>query len=157
MGSEDNPIEVPSRDNTTIGDRKVFKLILKRSEPIPSTGEFTREVVDFSNIDFPTVDSYVWSYLRSSARNNINANVSINTFLSNYETKIQNDLSVNSNYCPFLENIYTVYSQYYTSEIFIRINVRILVKYPNTDPLSLYSIGTKHSYTIYLKTVKEIP
>lgn len=154
MGSVENPIEVPSRNNTEIGDRKIFKLLLKRSEPIPSSGDFTDETIDFSDLPFPAIDVYYWTIIDPS--NYLSRYESIDRYLNNYSTTlIQSDTSINPVYFPFLENIYTVYSTYYTKEILIKINLSIRIGYPYDDPLYTYKKETLHSYTMYLRKINE--
>ncbi len=179
LGSEENPIEVPSRNNLVNGSRKTFKLILKRSEPIPSTGEFTEETINFSDIYFPSVQNCTWAYAGKRSNNSAtttniesdsisnsedsNFSQQVNTsgtsgeFLSNYYTELfQNDPSVNPIYYPFLENVYSVYPRYYTSELPIVINLSIIVEYPYDDPLYISKRNTTHYYTIYLRKVAEL-
>lgn len=184
IGSYQSPIEVPTQNNTFYGLRKVFKLVLKRSEPIPSMGEFTRETIDLldsgenGSIEFPTIKEYTWSLVnnndsdkaigysdsqeqqeesensgesnRGSQQNN-QPGQSSSTYLRAYSVKLyKDDINIESQFYPFLENIYTVYPEYYGSDFIIRVNFSIIVKYPVLDPLSWVNSTTEHTYNIYL-------
>ena len=184
LGSEINPIIVPSRNNLNIGTRAVFKLILRRSEPIPSTGKYTGETIDLlSDIYFPEVSNYKWSYTSINTPTGTNYNTETNIgdrgaqnqessedvalasnrinvieggYLSSYSTSLfQSDSNIALEYFPFLENIYTVSSRYYTSDIGIRVEADIIVQYPYTDPLYMLKKYTTHSYTFFLSNQGE--
>lgn len=181
LGSESNPIQVPTRSNLTIGARATFKLILRRSEPIPSTGKYTSETLDLtSDVYFPEVANYSWiftsidtpgsGYTQQQLKPTINDRSNqtsdsdkipeeeINKilevesgYLSSYSTSLfQSASGIDPEFCPFLENIYSVYSKFYTSEIGIRIDTDIIVQYPYTDPLYVLKKYTTHSYTFFL-------
>lgn len=180
LGSEKNPITVPSRNNLTLGDRKVFKLILQRSEPLPESGRYVEELLDMkSDVYFPEVINYTWKFNGPDIPLNISGDIDsddeeeeirnkgsqpevINIdsvdpkiteggYITSYQTELfQSDDKISSDYIPFLENIYTVYPKYYTTEIGIRVDTDILVQYPYTDPLYTFKKTTTHSYTFYL-------
>ena len=188
LGSESNPIQVPTRNNLTIGSRTTFKLILRRSEPIPSTGKYTSETLDLnSDVYFPEVINYYWIFTsvntpgynyttqqqpnltdgsNQTADSNYNEIPSEETgknsevdgeYLSSYSTSLfQSASGINPELCPFLENIYTVYSKFYTSEIGIRVDTNIIVQYPYTDPLYMLKKSTTHTYTFFLSKQGEI-
>jgi hypothetical protein len=180
LGSESNPIQVPTRSNLTIGARATFKLILRRSEPIPSTGKYTSEILDLtSDVYFPEVVKYSWMFtsidtpgytqqqlkptiINDRSNQTLDSNKisekEINKilkveggYLSSYSTSLfQSASGIDPEFCPFLENIYSVYSKFYTSEIGIRIDTNIIVQYPYTDPLYMLKKTTTHSYTFFL-------
>lgn len=181
LGSENNPYQVPTKNNTIVGTRQVFKLILYRSEPIPSEGRYTGETIDLTSVYFPEVVNYSWIFtsIKSSgptpsqsnsddrgAQNQESDDSSTDKetnnkldggYFTSYSTSLfQSASGIEPQFCPFLENIYTVSPSYYTSEIGIRVSVDIVVKYPYTDPLYLLNKTTTHSYTIYLSKQGEI-
>lgn len=177
LGSESNPIIIPSRNNLTLGPRTVFKLILRRGEPIPSTGEYTDESLNFSDdVYFPEILNYSWVFTNISTKskgeeedlrgnqfsgeNELAVNSSSNIidketgssgYFNYYSTSLfQEDLDIDPQFCPFLENIYSVYSRYYNSDIGIIVDTSIIVQYPYTDPLYMLKKTTTHTYTFYL-------
>lgn len=184
LGSLENLIEVPSRDNIEIGERRLFNLVAYRQEPIPETGEFTeRQEIVFPYVeDLLYVDSYTWTKLESSTfsttdtdnndvdddsnsdiENSVDDRTSTTSssgkYLREYRSEIfPYDLNVDNSQYPFLENIYIVNPRYYTTEIPIKVNVTVLANYPLSDPLyQIYKRITTHSYTIYLlKRAQEV-
>ena len=188
LGSLENPYVVPSRDNENYNpsDRKLFNLTLERSEPIPTTGEFTHEVInlDDNSVRFPSIGSFTWTYINSQDYSNNTTNsredeespnttnnvdketqtspgsYSMRSFLERYSTEIHEagfvttrtgtGPQISLNY-PYLENVYSVKSTYFRTSILFKVNVSIVVDYPNNDPLyTSYKRKTTHSYTIYL-------
>lgn len=159
LGDTNNLIDVPTRDNNTIGTRKLFYIVLNRQEPIPETGTYTeREEVIFPDItNLLYVSSYTWAKLGptlinkdNSSDNRTATNSSSGTYLVEYRSEVCPDLTDSGGY-PYLENKYIVNTRYYTTEIPIKVELSILANYPTSDPLFwLYRKTTEHTYTIYL-------